>query len=430
MSLASANTSLYKVVVSHYLLAGIFFLVLALMFLFSIESLSGHYFQPKVLALTHTAALGWGTVIIFGALYQLLPVILETNLYSTKLPWISLAFFVPGIILLVYCFWIFDPGLYMQIASVLVLMGIVLFNLNVYRTVKRKKQDSIFQEFILTSCLWLALTALLGAVLVFNFQFSFLQKDHLDFLRLHAHMGIAGWFLMLIIGVSAKLVPMFLVSKYQKTRLLSYSYYLINAALIVFLLSGYLQGITLVTYVIVLLGAAGVSFYLVYLFKCVKTRIRKEVDLPMLKSLGSFVLLAAGIFILPFILYYHLAHHPLAVNLSTLYGVLIFMGWISALILGQTFKTLPFIVWVKHYEHLAGKVKTPLPAELLNNRLLSLQSFAFVIFLAAFVTGFLFSSAVLKFIGAFSLIVTAISYLAHVSCLLLHKTKTQDYDHL
>lgn len=430
MSAISHNNPLYKIVVTHYLLAGLFFLTLTIMLLFSVGALSGHYFQPKILALTHIAALGWGTMIIFGALYQLLPVILETHLYSLKLSWLSLTFFVPGIILLVYCFWIFDPGLYMQTGSVLVLTGIVFFNANVFFTVQHRKQESIFQEFIITSCLWLTLTALLGTLMVFNFRFSFLQKDHLNFLRLHAHMGIAGWFLMLIIGVSAKLVPMFLVSKYQKKHLLSLSYYFINAALLSFLVDGYLQGIGFMTYIIVLLGAIGVSFYLFYLFRCFESRIRKEVDLPMTKTLFSFVFLSAGILTLPFLLYYHLRNDPFTVNISMLYGILIFMGWISSLVLGQTFKTLPFIVWLKHYGHLTGRVKTPVPAELINNLLLYIQFAAFILFLMAFTAGFILVSSALKFIGVCSLIITALSYCAHIICLLLHKTKTEDYDHV
>lgn len=430
MSAIGHNQPLYKIVTAHYLIAGMFFLALAVMLLFSVGSLSGHYFQPNILALTHMAALGWGSMIIFGALYQLLPVILETKLYSIKLAWYSLAFFVNGIVLLVYCFWVFEPGLYMQIAGVLIFTAIVLFNLNVFFTVKHKKQESIFQEFVVTACLWLNLTALLGMLMVFNFQYPFLQKDHLHFLRLHAHMGIAGWFLMLIIGVSAKLVPMFLVSKYQKTQLLSVSYYFINAALLLFLLDGYIYGISNHTYLILLIGVIGVCSYLIYIFRCFQSRIRQEIDLPMLKSLFSFVLLAVGILILPFILHYHLKNEAFAVNLSMLYGCLIFMGWISMLILGQTFKTLPFMVWVKHYEQLTGKVKTPLPSDLINNVLLYVQCLAFLFFLATFIAGFFLNSLMLKMIAAGSLTITALSYFLHLLVLLLHKTKTEDYDHI
>lgn len=428
MSTIGYQQPLYKLVTAHYLIAGLFFLALSIMVLCAVEAFPGHYFQPKILALTHMAALGWGSMIIFGALYQLLPVILETKLYSTKLAWCSLVFLTSGIILLVYCFWVFDPGFHMQIAAMLVLTAVVLININVFLTVRHKKQPSIVQDFILTACLWLGLTALLGTLMVFNFQYPFLQKDHLHFLRLHAHMGIAGWFLMLIIGVSAKLMPMFLVSEYAQTGFLSSSYYLINAALLLFLVDGYLYGINEHTYLILSIGGTGVFLYLFYILRCFQLRIRQEIDLPMLKSLFSFVFLVAGMLILPFILYWHLKNDALAVRLSTCYGGLIFMGWISMLILGQTFKTLPFIVWVKHYEQLTGKVKTPLPADLLNNALLYVQSASFLCFLAGFLPGFLLNSYILKMIAAVSLTITALSYLLQLLVLLLHQTKTEDYD--
>lgn len=428
MSTIKPQKDLYRIAIFHYLIAALFFLALALMFLFSVEALSGHYFQPKILALTHIAALGWGSMIIFGALYQLLPFILETSLYSFKLSWMSLAFFVPGVLMLVYSFWVFDPGIYMQIASILLFVAIVLFNSNVFLMLKGKKQGTIVTEFILTSCIWLSLTVLLGAMMVFNFSFSFLPKDHLQFLRLHAHMGIVGWFLMLIIGVSAKLLPMFLVSKYQKTHLLSYSYYLINTALLLFIIDGYFYGINFKTYVISFLAVLGICVYMAYVYQCVVTRIRAAIDLPMMHTLASFLLLALAILTLPFLLYHHLKHHALATNLSVGYGVLIFMGWISALILGQTFKILPYIVWLKCYEHLTGKVKTPLPADLVKNPLLYLQFATFLVFMLSFIASFLFSSEILRYVAAGSLLLTALCYVVHMVCLLLHPVKTEKYE--
>lgn len=428
MSANKYDPKLYKVVAAHYLVAALFFLALTIMFALSVEDISGHYFQPKLLAITHAAALGWGTLIILGALYQLLPVILEDDLFSHKLCWLSLAFLIPGIVLLIYSFWVFEPGICMQLSGIFILTGALSFSFNVFATINKKKRTSVFQEFIMTSCLWLVLTAILGVLMVFNFRYAFLPQDHLQFLRLHAHMGVAGWFLMLIVGVSSKLVPMFLVSKDQKTGLLSISYYLINAGLILFLIDGYLYGLNIKTYLIFAIALTGIVFYFAYVFRCFKSRLRKELDLPMMQTMCSFLLLACVIFLLPFIVYQHLANSPHAINLSVFYGVLIFMGWITALILGQTFKTLPFIVWVKHYEGLAGKVKTPLPADLINNTLLRIQSAGFISFLLAFFVGALCSSSILKLIGAISLVVTAIVYCTHVIILLLHKTKTEKYD--
>ncbi|MGH7300489.1 MAG: hypothetical protein ACREJE_08765, partial [Candidatus Rokuibacteriota bacterium] len=36
--------------------------------------LTGHYYHPRLLALTHTVTLGWVTLAIMGASYQLIPI--------------------------------------------------------------------------------------------------------------------------------------------------------------------------------------------------------------------------------------------------------------------------------------------------------------------------------------------------------------------
>src|SRR5688572_5973204 len=86
-------------VIPFYGTAAIAFLALCIMLFFSAEAFKGHYFHPKLLALVHTAALGWGTMIIFGATYQLLPVIFEKELYSTKLAVSSYFLLLPGTVL-------------------------------------------------------------------------------------------------------------------------------------------------------------------------------------------------------------------------------------------------------------------------------------------------------------------------------------------
>lgn len=422
--------STYPIVVSHYLTAALCFLTLSILFFFSVDAFSGHYFQPKILALTHLAALGWVSMIIFGALYQLLPVMLQTDLYSNKLASLSFALLTPGLILLIYCFWVFETGVLMQTGAILSLTAICLFGANVFLTLKHKQEESIHQEFIAIASIWLILTALLGTLLVFNFRFVFLPKDHLVFLKIHAHIGLVGWFLMLIIGVSTKLIPMFLLSKHQSTRLLSYSYYLLNLALLLFIIDGYYNGLNTKTLFIIAMAIAGLLFYFYFIYQCFRSRIRRQVDLPMVKTLMAVAMLMLAISTLPFIVYHHIQQNPLAVSLTVFYGFLVFMGATSLLILGQTFKTLPFMVWLKHYEHLAGKVKTPLPADLLHQKVFLLQFIAFLAFLILFTGGLLGGLISLRYAGALCLIVTALAYLGNVLHLLSHQVKITDHGHL
>jgi len=424
MSGIKQNPGLFRIVVSHYVAAAFSFLILSVMMLFSVKAFTGHYFHPQILAITHMAALGWGTMIILGASYQLIPVVLETELYSEKLAWVTFGLFLPGLVALIYSFWIFVPGIHMQCGAVLLLMAVVLFTVNVYLTAKKKKQQSIQEDFIFSACLCLCFTVALGAALVFNFTLPIFPQDQLHFLKLHAHLGLIGWFLLMLIGVSSKLMPMFLVSSYQKTGLLTASYYLIVIALLLFLVDSYLFGISFRTYLIFTIGAIGVSCYFMFILKCVRSRLRKHIDLPMLNSFLSFILLKIAILTVPFIIYFHLKNNPATIRFSMLYGEFMLMGWITALILGQTFKTLPFIVWVKHYEHLTGKFKTPMPADLFADNLLKVQTISYIIFCLTFMPGCYFMYIPLIYIGIAALIVTAMLYLSNVFIVLFHKTIT------
>jgi hypothetical protein len=424
MSSIKQNPGLFKIVVTHYVVAAFCFLMLSIMMLLSAKAFTGHYFHPQILAITHMAALGWGTMIILGASYQLIPVVLETDLYSEKLAWISFAFFLPGMVALVYSFWVFVPGIHMQCGAVLLLLAVILFTVNVYLTAKKKKQQTIHEDFIFSACLCLCFTVALGAALVFNFTMPVFPQDQLHFLKIHAHLGLIGWFLLMLIGVSSKLVPMFLVSSYQNTRLLSFSYYLIVGALLLFLIDSYLFGLSFRTYLIFTIGAIGISCYLMFILKCLRSRLRKHIDLPMLNSFLSFILLKIATLTVPFIIYFHLKSNPATIRFSMLYGQFMLMGWITALILGQTFKTLPFIVWVKHYEHLTGKFKTPMPADLFANNLLKAQTVSFIVFCLTFMPGCYFMVIPLIYVGIAALMVTALVYLSNVLIVLFHKTIT------
>src|SRR5512143_816989 len=60
------------------------------------RGLAGCYVQPRVLALTHLCVLGWLMPITLGALHQLVPVVFERPLWSTRIPYVGLAMFVCG----------------------------------------------------------------------------------------------------------------------------------------------------------------------------------------------------------------------------------------------------------------------------------------------------------------------------------------------
>ena len=83
--IGSQNAPSPKVVIPHFVFGGLVWLVVTLLITFNSEAFTQHFFNPVLLSITHLLALGWITMVIFGALYQLIPVIVEVKLYSEKL---------------------------------------------------------------------------------------------------------------------------------------------------------------------------------------------------------------------------------------------------------------------------------------------------------------------------------------------------------
>jgi cbb3-type cytochrome oxidase subunit 1 len=133
-------------------------------------------------------ALGWGTMIILGSAHQLVPVLIEGKLFSNKLAYASFALAATGIPLLVYGFFSFNLGWPARYGGELIIASIICFLINIGVSIVKSKTESVHAVFVFTATLWLLLTALVGLLLIYNFQYHFLPDDSIDYLPLHAHM--------------------------------------------------------------------------------------------------------------------------------------------------------------------------------------------------------------------------------------------------
>lgn len=403
-------------VLPFYATGAFSFLLLCLVMFFSAEVFTGHYFNGHLLTIVHLAALGWGTMVIFGAAHQLLPVICEQELYSEKMAstvWYTLT---AGIILLTATFWNMTLGWLMISGGSLIVFSVLLYTLNVMMTAQIHIKFSLQKLFTISSAWWLLFTVSVGLLLAVNLAFPFFERNHLEVLKFHAHAGFAGWFLQLITGMSTKLVPMFLLGKSQKEFLLKWAFLFQNAGLMLFLLDGYFFEITPRVLIYALLVLLGVIFWLLYLHDAFKNRLRRKIELLMKHTFISFLCLLAAIILIPAV------YFSSGSRLAILYGMFIFMGWITGIILGKTFKTLPFIIWNGHYKHLSGKVKVPLPKQMYSEKLTFWQFRFFIAALLVFALGIFIQNLLTIRIGLFFYVVVAMLYLLNVLKLLFHKT--------
>jgi len=401
-------------VLPFYGTGAVFFLILSILMFVAANRFQEHFFHPETLALVHIAALGWGTMIIFGAAYQLMPVIFEKELFSSKLAFISFWFLLSGTILLIVSFWYFKPGLFMIGGGILVLISVMLYNLNIFKTAALAV-ISIQKLFLLVSALWLLITVTVGIILAINLYYPYISYNHLEILKLHAHSGFVGWFLQLITGVSSKLVPMFLFGKSNKTKLLYAAFSFQNIGLIGFILDHFFLGSSNRVFIYFLLVAIGILCWLNYLMDVYVKRVKKKIDIQMRYTFISFLSLL-GALILAFIIIIVSGN-----RWSILYGLFVFLGWISALIFGKTFKTLPFIIWNIHYKNVHGKKNIPLPKDLYDERLLFYQFWCFIFALVILSLGVLLNQIVSIKIGLLLWIMVALMYAFNVARVFLHK---------
>jgi hypothetical protein len=419
VSAGLTKTTSYKVIIPFYAFAALSFLTAAtLLFKFAGE-FTGHYFQPHILAITHTMALGWGTMMILGASHQLVPVMVEGKLYSNFLAYFSFALAAAGIPLLVYAFYTFNMQWPAQYGAILINAAILSFLVNLTGSLLGSKSKNVHALFVYTATLWLFATTLMGLLLIYNFTAPIFSKDSLHFLSLHAHLGIAGWFLLMVMGVGSRLIPMFMISKYTHEKLLWTIYGLVNGGLLSFAFIFIYSGSSALLFIPMISVAAAITLFAVFIYQAYNKRIRRQVDNQVRISLFSILLMAIPVgFLVIFTAMLILDHTDSSLVLA--YGFSIFFGWITAIIFGMTFKTLPFIVWNKVYHHRAGLGKTPNPKDLYVDKVFNVMGAAYLLGFVLFITGILTSNAMLLQYASFGILLAALLYNWNVFAVIFH----------
>lgn len=390
-------------VLPFYVYASFSFLAACMLLLANIEEVNGHYFQPATLAIVHTLALGWGTMMILGAGYQLIPVIAESSLFSENLSLASFILAGLGIPMLVYGFFTFEFGAIAITGAVLIILSVVCYLSNFAITASRSEKPNVETLFLFSAALWLLLTVVSGFLLLLNFNKNILPFDSLHYLVWHSHMGLAGWFLLTITGAASRLLPMFTLSKYTNKKLLWAIYILINTGLVVLTVREILRLEELTYYVPLLFIASGIFLFGFFVYRVVTSRIRRKIDQQVKTSLVSIGVMMLPILILSFVL---IRNENLAA--ARLYGFIIFFGWISTIIIAMTFKTLPFIIWNRLY---GGQAVAQLqPADLFSNKmfsvLISFYASGFLTCIAGIVCGRIYVLTA----GAILLVLAALVY--------------------
>lgn len=325
------------------------------------EVLATYHYNQYVIAITHLFVLGFISTIVMGAMYQLVPVALETRLHSERLArWQYFAHLI-GFAGMVWMFWKWDMKQVGHFGSVLAL-GVGWFVYNLWRTLRTIPRWNVVAAGIAASLAWLSLTVLAGLYLASSKCWNFSPFDPIAAMHAHAHLGVMGVFVVLIMAVSFKLVPMFTLSEVRSVRRAGWSLALVNLGL-----AGTVAGILLQRswkLAFALTMVAGLVLYGLELAAILRARKRRVLDWGMWSFLAALVLLLVlspvGLMLgwpgLPATLF--------TTQLETAYGFVAIVGVVGLAILGMLCKIVPFLVWYHSYSRHVGKAKVPSLADM------------------------------------------------------------------
>jgi hypothetical protein len=257
------------------------------------------------------------------------------------------------------------------------------------------------------------LVAVLAAVARFAGRF-----DAIGAMHAHAHLGAVGVFLLLIIGVSFKLVPMFTLSDVQSRLRAGASVLLVNAGLLGSFASIATRSSLKPLFAGVLV--AGIALYLVEIWFILRARKRRALDWALKYFLSGLALLVPLCLSGLVLSWPGLPLNALAGQLENAYGFLAFAGVISMAIIGMLYKIVPFLVWQTSYSKHIGRRKVPSLGELYSQRLQAWSFWAYTLGLAVTVSGILPGSAGLARAGAATLLASVLCLVINLVIILRH----------
>jgi len=319
--------------------------------------LAGHYYHPRLTALAHTVTLGWITLSIMGASYQLIPIVLQRHVWSERLARWQFWILAVGIAGMVAHFYIGRwPGLLM--AAVMVGAGAVMHLVNVALTLRGVERWNITARLITMAFTGLGLTILFGLLLAADRIWKFVPGGFFPTLHAHFHLALLGLVAPMVIGVAARVYPMFLLAPEPSGWPERVQFW--GLALGVPAVVTGLFGVPALVAPGAIAVAAAAAAHLTWVSRMARDRKRPALDWGLRFVLtGSAFLIAAGTVGLA--LAFDLLSGPRA---ALAYAVLALGGWVSLTIVGMMLKIIPFLVWYRIYSPQAGRAPVPTLAQL------------------------------------------------------------------
>ncbi|OGS98443.1 MAG: hypothetical protein A3F73_09420 [Gallionellales bacterium RIFCSPLOWO2_12_FULL_59_22] len=310
--------------------------------------------SPAQVAVTHHITLGFMAMVMLGAIQQLLPVVIGSTMPATR--WVAWFTFLPliaGALSLSAGFLLGRPEL-LNLSWGLLGLTFLVFIAASLASLARAEAKNATKIAIMLAIFSLAGAVTFGVLLAAGYA-NGLALPYARLATAHISLALGGWVLLLVIGVSYQVVPMFQLTPNYPKWMTAWLAPAIFAALLLNLVLLLPEAAPRWTAFV----AEAIFWLLAVGFAAVTLRLqsqrrRRIPDAPLsFFRLGMVSLLVAALLSLA-----ALAFPDAGDLLRTLSALAFLLGFALSLIQGMLYKIVPFLVWFHLFR---GGVKTGVP---------------------------------------------------------------------
>ena len=332
---------------------GVIFYLFSMMALLFFEP-TFSYQQMDVAGWVHLFLLGFVMMIIFGAMAQLIPVVLEVGHVVVDVYYVILPLLALGAVVMVVGFWLM-PAL-LSYGGLLVLVAMLIFAFENIATLKKTEIRTLTVDTVAWSNGYLLLGILTGFAIALGLSGDLGINVSL-MLKAHVYAVLGGYVVLTIIGLSLILIPMFSLAHGFDEKAINMAFKLVITGVgIVFI--GALIGQEWLMMIGYAINTVGIFFYMWQIYIIAKLTVRKELDVWAKSIIFAFVSLILSIVL--GLLYF-------ATDMESMLHASVWfllLGFISSFITGHLYKIVPFLVWFERFAPLVGKEKVPMLHEM------------------------------------------------------------------
>ncbi|MGH8301051.1 MAG: hypothetical protein ACRET5_06235, partial [Steroidobacteraceae bacterium] len=331
---------------------------------------------PGTLVAVHLLTIGWLLLLMLGALFQFVPVITSKPLVSQRLALVTLVAVQGGLIGMICGFLGLGGESSIHAAALpaggaMVLVGVLIASWNIGVPLVRARPMELPGRMVLTALVFLLVTVMLGLTFALALTVPALASvlaPLLAGIADHALAGLGGWFTLAAMGVSYKLLPMFMLAPEERGVAGDCVHVLGTAGFGLAVAAG-LAAIWLPAELLRVgerIGygaiASAVAIYLWDVLRMYRTRKRAVIEAHNRAAVGAFVFLG----IATALSVGFLGSGTLAARGPVIVFLILF-GWLGGLGLTQLYKIVPFLTWLGRYGSSLGRGAVPRVQDLVKD---------------------------------------------------------------